>query len=572
MGEALLQRLDDPDAYVQMQLAYSLGEWHDPRAGKALGQLAVRHAKDNYLLAAVLSSAVPHVTPMLAEVRAEHGPADLIQKLTKLADDLKRHPVQVATVETTLRGAIPTPGEGLIQGQTTAERQAALDKFAPVLNMKGDPVSGKKVFVEATCSLCHRLEDVGTEIGPDIKTLIDRSPENLLIAIIDPNRAVKERFVEYFVRTADGRVYSGALLEQTGNSITLADNKGQKIVLLRRDLEEIVPTTRSHMGEGLESSLTLQKMADLLSFLAQAGPPRKRFTGNQPNMVLSTQDGLLPLPAEQAEIYGPDIIYDPALGCISSWTNAGAYVVWSFHLQWRQTCDIWAETACPATAAGKPFLVELVSQTLPGKMPATDSWKDFRWHKVGRVTLDPGAHRIALRADGALSGPWVNLRALKLTPPGRAPVAGSPDQPQEAKPTLVKPAADGSLPLRAVVGHGVGPQIKFEAPFQNFGFFSGADRAEWEVQLAKEGLYEVSLTWAVDDQQAGKSFVITLGEQRVEGVAERTGSWENYKQAKIGRVKLAAGKLKVSIRPKERFNGYLMDLREIRLVPVTEGK
>ena len=33
---------DDPDPQVQMQLAYSLGEWKDPRAGCLLGKLAVR--------------------------------------------------------------------------------------------------------------------------------------------------------------------------------------------------------------------------------------------------------------------------------------------------------------------------------------------------------------------------------------------------------------------------------------------------------------------------------------------------------------------------------------------------
>ena len=39
-----------------MQLAYTLGEWDDARAGDALGQLALRDAGDRYLTAAVMSS------------------------------------------------------------------------------------------------------------------------------------------------------------------------------------------------------------------------------------------------------------------------------------------------------------------------------------------------------------------------------------------------------------------------------------------------------------------------------------------------------------------------------------
>ena len=48
----------------------------------------------------------------------------------------------------------------------------------------GDPQRGRKLFVEATCSTCHRFQDVGTRIGPDLETLIDRSPRTLLTAVI----------------------------------------------------------------------------------------------------------------------------------------------------------------------------------------------------------------------------------------------------------------------------------------------------------------------------------------------------------------------------------------------------
>ena len=44
---------------------------------------------------------------------------------------------------------------------------------------------------QKVCATCHRLGGVGTEVGPDLAALADKSPESLLVAILDPNRAVE---------------------------------------------------------------------------------------------------------------------------------------------------------------------------------------------------------------------------------------------------------------------------------------------------------------------------------------------------------------------------------------------
>ena len=56
LGPQLLKLADDPDAQVRMQLAYTLGESDDPRAGAALGGPGRRGRRRSYLTAAVLSS------------------------------------------------------------------------------------------------------------------------------------------------------------------------------------------------------------------------------------------------------------------------------------------------------------------------------------------------------------------------------------------------------------------------------------------------------------------------------------------------------------------------------------
>ncbi len=58
--KAAVRLMNDKDPKVRLQLACSLGEWTDPRAGAALARLAVTDHDDKYMLAAIMSSAVPH--------------------------------------------------------------------------------------------------------------------------------------------------------------------------------------------------------------------------------------------------------------------------------------------------------------------------------------------------------------------------------------------------------------------------------------------------------------------------------------------------------------------------------
>src|SRR5262249_7359596 len=72
----VVKRAED-DAQVRMQLAYSLGGWHSPRAARALAALALKDHADVYLRSAVLSSVgAENVAAVLGGVLAGRpGPA-----------------------------------------------------------------------------------------------------------------------------------------------------------------------------------------------------------------------------------------------------------------------------------------------------------------------------------------------------------------------------------------------------------------------------------------------------------------------------------------------------------------
>lgn len=136
-------------------------------------------------------------------------------------------------------------------------------------------------------------------------------------------------------------------------------------------------------------------------------------------------------------------------------------------------------------------------------------------------------------------------------------------------PELVRPEDNDAIRLRAGVARTAGPKIQYMREWKAFGWFTEADRVAWDVAVKNKGKYDVYLEWSVSDDQAGKSFVLEAGDRKVSGKVGKTGSWFTYKTEKIGRIQLAAGNQKVVFRPGSKAEkGALMDLREIKLIPV----
>jgi putative membrane-bound dehydrogenase-like protein len=66
--------VEDPDAEVRFALEIALGDFDDPRAGQALGRLAIRDGQDPWARAAILSSARLHAGAILAALFERAGP------------------------------------------------------------------------------------------------------------------------------------------------------------------------------------------------------------------------------------------------------------------------------------------------------------------------------------------------------------------------------------------------------------------------------------------------------------------------------------------------------------------
>jgi putative membrane-bound dehydrogenase-like protein len=440
---ALLQLLNDSDITVRFQLALSLGEWNDPRAGEALGRMVERGIEDKWLRAAVVSSAVRFPSEILKSVLAASSnslemveqliktavlsaseatlhdtltaiaPPDpevlepwRLSALTSLIDALNRRGttlqsvaatapgpgrnaleriektfdtarsvvksasedeavreaairfvgrssdpehallwlqswlspqnplrLQTAAVEALARTARPGVPDLLLQNwhrhapslrnviistllsrdewtgrlldavekgsiaaaeispanrqrvlrhknagtqrQASAlfvtnqtDRVAVRERYKAVANLKGDAKKGASMF-EKNCAPCHAFGGQGHAVGPDLTTFRTKSVEDFLLAILDPNAAIEPRFINYQIETRDGRSLPGVIKAETATSVTLIQGGGMEETLLRRDVVEIKASNLSLMPEGVEQSIDLQEMADLIEYLRQ---------------------------------------------------------------------------------------------------------------------------------------------------------------------------------------------------------------------------------------------------------------------------------------------------------------
>jgi putative heme-binding domain-containing protein len=152
-------------------------------------------------------------------------------------------------------------------GQSVAgSRKEILEKYKPVLALKGDRTKGQKIF-ENNCMICHRLGDKGNNVGPNLETVRGWDVEKIMMNILDPNREVAPNFIAYDVELKDGSSLAGLIAAETANSITVKLEDIYEETVLRQNIEKISSSGLSLMPEGLEAAIPEQDMADLIAFI-----------------------------------------------------------------------------------------------------------------------------------------------------------------------------------------------------------------------------------------------------------------------------------------------------------------
>jgi arylsulfatase A-like enzyme len=118
-----------------------------------------------------------------------------------------------------------------------------------------------------------------------------------------------------------------------------------------------------------------------------------------------------------------------------------------------------------------------------------------------------------------------------------------------------------------------GTQLRYEPlPHKaTLGFWSEAsDYATWELTVTKPGKYRVEILQGCGTGNGGSSVEVSVGKERLPFEVKDTGGWQAFQSREIGTLTLAKGRQTLTVKPLKKAKAAVMDLRQIRLIPVAE--
>jgi quinoprotein glucose dehydrogenase len=157
-----------------------------------------------------------------------------------------------------------------------AQYSASRKKDDPIAEYRetllgGDAEAGREIFfnkTETACLRCHKVQDHGGEVGPDLTHIgAKQTREYLLESIVDPNRQIAKGYETVVLTRQNGTVVSGVLKEENAKEIRLITAEGQTLVVAKDEIEDR-QTGKSAMPEDVIKHLNKFEMRNLVEFLA----------------------------------------------------------------------------------------------------------------------------------------------------------------------------------------------------------------------------------------------------------------------------------------------------------------
>jgi len=134
--------------------------------------------------------------------------------------------------------------------------------------LAGDGGRGKALVESGGCFDCHRIDDRGSRLGPNLSHIGGRrTPERLRQALVAPDEEVvaDNRFVR--IVTKDGATVTGKLLNQDAVSVQMMNPKEELKTYLRTNIREFTIIDKGLMPS-VEGKLNAQQVADVVSYLS----------------------------------------------------------------------------------------------------------------------------------------------------------------------------------------------------------------------------------------------------------------------------------------------------------------
>ena len=154
--------------------------------------------------------------------------------------------------------------KGQIGKSSIEDIMLAMDKI------KGNPATGKTLFIQQGCIACHSINKGETMKGPfmgQIGSIMTR--KQIAESILKPNASISQGFATVLVTTKDGKSMMGFVTGESADKIVLRDITGTAHTINTKDIKERKEQETSIMPPGLANALSYEEFASLITYLSQ---------------------------------------------------------------------------------------------------------------------------------------------------------------------------------------------------------------------------------------------------------------------------------------------------------------
>jgi len=131
----------------------------------------------------------------------------------------------------------------------------------------GDPGNGEEMFAY-TCADCHRVNEIGGEVGPDLSHIGGKGLDFLAESILRPAQRITEGYETFMVVEHDGRKTTGIKSRENASEVDITKANGEVVTIARSDIAEITEDElASIMPEDLTEALTVKDYQDVLAYM-----------------------------------------------------------------------------------------------------------------------------------------------------------------------------------------------------------------------------------------------------------------------------------------------------------------
>ena len=592
IAEAYIKMTSDSDAKIRQQVAYSLGEWNDPRAAEALASLAWTNRDDAYILSAAWSSVGrTNVGPVLASI-VEQRPADAddsgpLTEIAKLAGKLSE-PAAIRTaieqfgaardgvlaawqrdaLSHLLESMPPDTKQALLAGDKRLAAQVASISDAARGSIENEGSSDEEMQAQlrlfAACAADRAdegfLKVVAGLLGPHRAPAVQQGAIKVLARVDSPAAAelllanwsgytptTRSQVLEACFARAE---FLPMLLEKIKNG----EIKGAHVNAVERQrlLTHADPAIRAAATEALAGVINANRVAIVAAYAPAASLAGHVGRGRE---VFGKHCASCHKLADQGYEVGPD------LAALS--TRSPVSLIESI-FDPNRAVDERYQSYTAVTTDGLARTGILVSETAASIVLHEQQGKE---HTLLRSELDVLQNSgMSLMPEGLEKDLQAHDVADLLA--YLASLATPPKNFPGNRPELIV-AKGKEVRLLAANAEIYGEQIMFEAPYQNIGYWHNqADHVAWELQCNEGREFDVLVETACAEDSAGNSAVIEGFTPPIEFVVASTGTYDAYQTTKVGHVTLPAGRHRIVVRPNGPLGRpHLMDLRGVYLVP-----